>query len=60
MYLAHGCGSMSAIFMISDFCGSVNEICPVLGFYVVYNPKTAQVSCLKQCLYESSLLVFGE
>jgi len=57
-YIASGCGSMSAVFMISDLCGCVNEICPVLGFYMVYNPKKAQVSCLKQCVYQSSLLVF--
>jgi hypothetical protein len=44
--------------MISDFCGGVNEICPVFGFYAAYNPRTVQVSCLKQRVYQSSSFVF--
>jgi len=58
MYLASGCGSTSETCMISDFCGGVNEICSVFGFYAVYNPKTVQFSCLKQCVYLSSSFVF--
>jgi hypothetical protein len=56
MYLTSGCGSTSETCMISDFCDSVNEICPVFGFYAAYNPKTVQVSCLNQCVYESSFI----
>jgi len=49
---------MSETCMISDFCGSVNDICPLFGFYTAYNPKTVQVSCLKQCMYQSLSFIF--
>ena len=44
--------------MISNFCGGVNEICLMFGFFAAYNPKTVQVSFLKQRVYQSSLFIF--
>ena len=57
-YLASGCGSTSETCMISNFCGGVNEICLMFGFFAAYNPKTVQVSFLKQRVYQSSLFIF--
>ena len=58
MYLASGFGSTSEKCMISDFSDCVNKICPLFGFYTEYDPKTVQVSCLKQHVYQSSSFIF--